>query len=147
MSNLSTVHVMICVYVCVVSLHLCCSRCLIFRQHAVKMSHLLTVHVMICVYVCVVSLHLCCSRCLIFRQHAVKMSHLSTVHVIICVCVCVANLHLRCSTCLFFRRSCHIFVCTTTNSTEAVHRFYESRRRLFNDDRPLQVKEIQRTIY
>ena len=36
----------VCMCVCVVSLHLCCSRCPIFRQHAVKMSHLSAVEFM-----------------------------------------------------------------------------------------------------
>ena len=81
------------------------------------------------------SCHMCLSRCLTFRQHPVKMAHLSTGschHVMSHVLVKVSHLlHSQDGTficCI----SCVIIVCYL----EAVHRFYESRRRLFNDDQP-----------
>ena len=108
------------------------------------------------------SCHMCLSRCLTFRQQPVKMAHLSTgsCHV---TCACqgvspfgstqsrwhifrlvhvIMSCHMYLSRCLTFYTvkmahlfavfSCVIIVCYL----EAVHRFYESRRRLFSDDQP-----------
>ena len=77
---------------------------------------------------------LCLSRCVTFRQHPVKMAHLSTGschHVMSHVLVKVSHiLHSQEGT--FFA----VFSCVITCCLEAVHRFYESRRRLFNDYQP-----------
>ena len=140
----------------IMSCHMCLSRCLTFRQQPVKMAHLSTGschHVMSHVLVKVSHLS---------RQQPVKMAHLSTgsCHV---TCACqgvspfgssqskwhifrlvhvIMSCHMYLSRCLTFYTvkmahlfavfSCVIIVCYL----EAVHRFYESRRRLFNDDQP-----------
>ena len=77
------------------------------------------------------------SRCHIFWQHPVKMSHLlagSMLCVVSCTQIlskwhCVLNV-------IILQVLCWLFPSYTFMSVGAVHQYYESRRRLFNDSRP-----------
>ena len=103
----------------------------------------------LCVRVCV---------CVCVQSYcALKVSHLSSVHcqdassfgrschfVCVCVCVCVYN-HIVLSRCNRISYFIYTYISVILDrllliacilSAEAVHRYYESRRRLFNDDQP-----------
>ena len=92
-----------------------------FGQHLAKMTHL---SARSCIWLsCVLS------RCPIFGQHLAKMTHVSARSCIWFVTCSVKMSHDKVP----------IFV------AEAVHRYYESRRRLFNDDQPAR-REIAKEV-
>ena len=88
-------------------------------------------------HVCVVSCAQVLSRCCIFRQYPVKMSHLSAESML-CVVSCTQILskwHCVLNV-IILQLLCWLFPSYNFMSVGAVHRYYVSQRRLFNDSRP-----------
>ena len=116
--------------------------CCVMYSNIVKMSHLSAVPCQDVPsfgrkHVCVVSCAQVLSRCCIFRQYPVKMSHLSAGSML-CVVSCTQILSKwhRVLNVIILQVLCWLFPSYTFMSVGAVHRYYVSQRRLFNDSRP-----------